>query len=50
MSIINYALNGNFAKFSKKLDEISKKTNKSKTALLAHFIKTRPENVYESII
>ena len=39
MSIINYALNGNFAKFSKKLDEISKKTNKSKTALLAHFVK-----------
>lgn len=39
MSIVNYALNGNAARFLEKLDKVAKQTNKSKASLVVHFIK-----------
>lgn len=38
MSIIKYALAGSFGNFSKKLDKVSKETNKSKFSLYVNFL------------
>lgn len=39
MSIVSYALNGNLNNFMEKLDDISKKSGKSKLSLMCHFVK-----------
>ena len=38
MSLISYALKGNFKRFYDKLDDISKETGKSKISLIGNFL------------